>query len=179
MAMGADKSILVEVDAGAYETIQPLHVAKILAKIAEENKIDLILLGKQVMMVKRISRAAIYRTRWKCRALFSNTDDTHTYTRMQPHVHWTGGSAGHFTITLTHVLVHASTHPSTAQGGNMGHFAVTLTTHTYTHVYACNMCIGQEGVQGTLTQITRLYTLAHMYIGQVGVQGTLMLTTHL
>ena len=68
MAMGADKSILVEVDAGAYETMQPLHVAKILAKIAEENKIDLILLGKQVMIVKRISRAPTYCTRWECRA---------------------------------------------------------------------------------------------------------------
>ena len=48
MAMGADKSIHVEVDAKTYETMQPLHVAKILAKIADENKVDLILLGKQV-----------------------------------------------------------------------------------------------------------------------------------
>ncbi|KAL8615884.1 hypothetical protein ACOMHN_058951 [Nucella lapillus] len=49
MAMGADRSIHVEMDAATYEVIQPLHVSKILAKIAQENKIDLILLGKQAI----------------------------------------------------------------------------------------------------------------------------------
>ncbi|KAK7499795.1 hypothetical protein BaRGS_00008886 [Batillaria attramentaria] len=49
MAMGADKAILVEVDPATYEKVQPLHVAKILAKIAQENKIDLVLLGKQAI----------------------------------------------------------------------------------------------------------------------------------
>ena len=48
MAMGADKSIHVEVDAATYAVMQPLHVAKIMAKIVQDNKIDLVLLGKQV-----------------------------------------------------------------------------------------------------------------------------------
>ena len=48
MAMGVDKAIHVEVDAKSYETMQPLHVAKIISKIAQENNIDLVLLGKQV-----------------------------------------------------------------------------------------------------------------------------------
>lgn len=49
MAMGADKAIHVEVDSKTYENMQPLHVAKILAKIAQENKVDLILVGKQAI----------------------------------------------------------------------------------------------------------------------------------
>jgi electron transfer flavoprotein beta subunit len=50
MAMGADKAIHVEVDQAAYDKMQPLHVAKILAKVAQENKVDLILMGKQVKL---------------------------------------------------------------------------------------------------------------------------------
>lgn len=49
MAMGADRSIHVEVDAATYEVMQPLHVAKILAKVAQDNNIDLVLLGKQAI----------------------------------------------------------------------------------------------------------------------------------
>jgi electron transfer flavoprotein beta subunit len=43
LAMGADKAILVEVD----EDIEPLGVAKVLKAIAEREKSNLILLGKQ------------------------------------------------------------------------------------------------------------------------------------
>lgn len=46
LAMGIDKAIHVEVDPKQYETLQPIHVSKILAKLAEKEKSDLILLGK-------------------------------------------------------------------------------------------------------------------------------------
>lgn len=49
LAMGVDKGIHVEVAPADYETLQPIHVSKILAKIAEKEKIDLIILGKQVI----------------------------------------------------------------------------------------------------------------------------------
>lgn len=49
MAMGADKAIHVDVDSKTYETLQPIHVAKILARLALDNKIDLVLLGKQAI----------------------------------------------------------------------------------------------------------------------------------
>lgn len=48
LAMGADKGIHIEVDSKDYETLQPLHVSKILAALAQQEKIDLIILGKQV-----------------------------------------------------------------------------------------------------------------------------------
>lgn len=48
LAMGVDKGIHVEVTGAEYETLQPIHVSKILAKIAEKEKVDLIIVGKQV-----------------------------------------------------------------------------------------------------------------------------------
>jgi electron transfer flavoprotein beta subunit len=45
LAMGADRGILVKTDAA----VEPLAVAKILAKIAAEEKPDLIILGKQAI----------------------------------------------------------------------------------------------------------------------------------
>lgn len=48
LAMGIDKGIHVEVSGPDYETLQPIHVSKILAKIAQNEKIDLIIVGKQV-----------------------------------------------------------------------------------------------------------------------------------
>jgi len=45
LAMGADRAILVQAD----DEVEPLGVAKILAKIAEEEKPDMILLGKQAI----------------------------------------------------------------------------------------------------------------------------------
>lgn len=49
MAMGADRAIhvLVEEDADAAGGLEPLVVAKLLKKIAEEHKSDLIITGKQ------------------------------------------------------------------------------------------------------------------------------------
>ena len=51
LAMGADKAIHVLVDPKQYESMQPLHVSKILSKIAQEEKIDIIMLGKQVILL--------------------------------------------------------------------------------------------------------------------------------
>jgi electron transfer flavoprotein beta subunit len=45
LAMGADRAILVQTD----EEIEPLGVAKILAKIADEEKPDMVVLGKQAI----------------------------------------------------------------------------------------------------------------------------------
>ncbi|XP_026478473.1 electron transfer flavoprotein subunit beta [Ctenocephalides felis] len=49
LAMGVDRAIHVEVPPAEYETLQPIHVSKILAKIAEEEKVDFIILGKQAI----------------------------------------------------------------------------------------------------------------------------------
>lgn len=46
--MGADKAIHVEVSGKEYETLQPLHVSKLLAKIAQDEKVDILIVGKQV-----------------------------------------------------------------------------------------------------------------------------------
>jgi len=49
LAMGVDKAIHVEIPPAQYETLQPLHVAKCLAKLATDNKVNFIILGKQVI----------------------------------------------------------------------------------------------------------------------------------
>ena len=45
LALGVDRGILVQTD----ETVEPLHVAKILKVLVEREKPDLILLGKQAI----------------------------------------------------------------------------------------------------------------------------------
>lgn len=47
LAMGADRAILVETDLRPDADLQPLAVAKTLAHIAQQEKVDLIVLGKQ------------------------------------------------------------------------------------------------------------------------------------
>lgn len=49
LAMGVDRAIHVEVPAKEVELLQPIHVAKILAKIAGDEKADLIIVGKQAI----------------------------------------------------------------------------------------------------------------------------------
>lgn len=46
--MGADRAIHVEVAGAEYDTLQPLHVAKILAKLSKDEKADIVIVGKQV-----------------------------------------------------------------------------------------------------------------------------------
>uniref|UniRef100_A0A0N4ZTK8 Electron transfer flavoprotein subunit beta n=1 Tax=Parastrongyloides trichosuri TaxID=131310 RepID=A0A0N4ZTK8_PARTI len=49
MAKGADKGILVQVDPGTNEKLEPIHVAKTLASIVKRDKYDCVLLGKQAI----------------------------------------------------------------------------------------------------------------------------------
>ncbi|KAJ8925678.1 hypothetical protein NQ315_009525 [Exocentrus adspersus] len=49
LAMGVDKGIHVEVTGPEYETLQPVHVSKILAKIAQEENADIVIVGKQAI----------------------------------------------------------------------------------------------------------------------------------
>lgn len=49
LAMGADRGIHIEVSGKDYELLQPIHVSKILAKLAQDEKVDLVILGKQAI----------------------------------------------------------------------------------------------------------------------------------
>lgn len=49
LAMGVDKAVHVEVSPAEYTNLQPIHVAKILAKLATDQKADLVILGKQAI----------------------------------------------------------------------------------------------------------------------------------
>lgn len=50
LAMGADRGIHVVLNDKEYEGLQPLAVAKLFAKITEQEKPSLIILGKQVQV---------------------------------------------------------------------------------------------------------------------------------
>ena len=49
LAMGADRGIHVEVKPEVAETMQPIHVSKILAELAKKQEVDLVILGKQAI----------------------------------------------------------------------------------------------------------------------------------
>merc|ERR1711892_392912 len=46
LAMGADRGIHVEIPADQMGTCQPIHISKIFAKLAEQEKADIVMLGK-------------------------------------------------------------------------------------------------------------------------------------
>merc|ERR1711910_37831 len=46
LVMGADRGVHVEIPADQMDTFQPIHVSKILAKLAEQEKADIVMLGK-------------------------------------------------------------------------------------------------------------------------------------
>lgn len=46
--MGVDRGIHVDIPAAQMPLLQPIHVSKILAKIAKDEKIDVVIVGKQV-----------------------------------------------------------------------------------------------------------------------------------
>lgn len=48
LAMGVDRAIHVVTEPKEYESMQPIHVSKILSKVATEEKADLVIVGKQV-----------------------------------------------------------------------------------------------------------------------------------
>nr|CAD7400065.1 unnamed protein product [Timema poppensis] len=49
LAMGVDRGIHVEVSESEYESLQPIHISKILAKLAQDEKADLVIVGKQAI----------------------------------------------------------------------------------------------------------------------------------
>lgn len=49
LAKGADKAILIEVDENTEAKLEPIHVAKAFAKIAKDDKFDIVFLGKQAI----------------------------------------------------------------------------------------------------------------------------------
>ena len=51
LAMGADRGILVEVPNPEYESLQPLAVATILRRLAEREKIDIVILGNYGLII--------------------------------------------------------------------------------------------------------------------------------
>merc|ERR1711971_432730 len=46
LAMGVDRGIHIDVPADQMATFQPIHVSRILAKLAEQEKADIVMLGK-------------------------------------------------------------------------------------------------------------------------------------
>merc|ERR1712221_51610 len=51
LAMGADRGIHVDVPADKMDTLQPLHVSKILAKLAEKEQADVIIWENSPLMM--------------------------------------------------------------------------------------------------------------------------------
>ena len=49
LAMGADRGVHVLIEGAAYETLQPLAVAKLFAKVVAAEEADLVILGKQAI----------------------------------------------------------------------------------------------------------------------------------
>lgn len=49
LAMGADRGVHVLVEGDEYESLQPLAVSKLFTKVAQEEDVDLVLLGKQAI----------------------------------------------------------------------------------------------------------------------------------
>ena len=43
-----------------------------------------------IIIIKRISRAPIYHTKWQHRALYNNTNHTHAHTHTHTHTHRMG-----------------------------------------------------------------------------------------
>jgi electron transfer flavoprotein beta subunit len=49
LAMGADRGVHVEIPLADMPTLQPIHIGKILAKLAEQEKADIVIVGKQAI----------------------------------------------------------------------------------------------------------------------------------
>lgn len=64
MAMGVDKAIHVEIPAKEYDNVQPIHVAKMLAKLATDVKADIVILGKQVNLKSELKMEAVCLKGW-------------------------------------------------------------------------------------------------------------------
>ena len=62
-----------------------------------------------IIIIKRISRAPIYRTRWQHRALYNNTNNTHTHTHTHARTH---------ARTHAHTHTHTHTHTQSVERGD-------------------------------------------------------------
>ncbi|KAF7257126.1 hypothetical protein EG68_05733 [Paragonimus skrjabini miyazakii] len=49
LAMGADRALQIEVDEAVGQMLEPLHVSEVLEKVVRDEKIDLVILGKQAI----------------------------------------------------------------------------------------------------------------------------------
>lgn len=49
LAMGADRGVHVEVPQAQCDGLQPLHVSKMLARVARDEKVDVVIVGKQAI----------------------------------------------------------------------------------------------------------------------------------
>lgn len=49
LAMGVDRGIHIEISGKDYELLQPIHISKMFAKIAQDEKVDIVMLGKQAI----------------------------------------------------------------------------------------------------------------------------------
>lgn len=49
LAMGADRAIHVDIPVKDYEALEPFHVSKILARLAKDEKADIVIVGKQAI----------------------------------------------------------------------------------------------------------------------------------
>ena len=59
LAMGADRAIHVEAAGSEYDSLQPLHISKILAKLAKDEKADIVIVGKQVGFLHAITKRVL------------------------------------------------------------------------------------------------------------------------
>ena len=76
------------------------------------------------ILIKRISKAPIYRTGWEHRVHYNRTSNTHTHTHTHAHTHARTHTHAHtHTHTRTHARTHARTHTHTH-------------THTVTHTHS-------------------------------------------
>ena len=79
-----------------------------------------------IIIIKRISKAPIYHTRWQHRALYNNTN-THTRTHTQTHTH-THARARARTHAHTHTRTHARTHARTHGKSNKAESRCVVST---------------------------------------------------
>lgn len=49
LAMGADRAIHVDIGAKEFGVVEPFHISKMLAKLAESEKADIVIMGKQAI----------------------------------------------------------------------------------------------------------------------------------
>ena len=92
------------------------------------NRSGRFLLLRITIIIKRISRAPIYHTRWQHRALYNNTNHTQTHTHTCTHAR-----------TRTHTHTHTCTHACTC-----------ARAHTHTHTHTQCQTRGWAGLRKTV-----------------------------